>query len=289
MVLWCSAATTWCAAESSKERGNWRKKNEIAREAESELAKLPPLIERIESVKDPFAEKFASAQQLLDKFYADNGIASSDFDALKVSVTEHLNELEEAERSLLSELDPQAEPEDSEVIADITQKREQFLTLLAELQTIGTFKGNLRSYVARLDEVIADAKSAQAQAQEMYRQILQTLDHKNAEMFYYGISAHHETLKQAADYVEGRLSSDFDAALHIVDQRLELVAKQIQELENQGIIIRDRLERLRAMKEEKEAQEAARQSKGATQHEWAWYDYLLWPFRAVVQALGSWW
>lgn len=273
-------ASVHAAMSDEGTRGNWRKKSEFYQDAKAALESMPPILAELEAEQEPFNAELQNTKAQLKSFHERLALQRFQYDELAKSVNAYISELETSERAQIAEQGNAIELEDSAILQRLSAQRTKVNELIEALKEVTTFDAALASYKMRLDEVIESAKQTIVEAENLCAQIEQTLDHRHAEVLYYAVRSHLETLEQILNYVRGEFSDKFHEVTQLIALRLEAANSKIDELEEQEIFIRNRFERLAQIKQDRLLAQQAK-NRAATPASMKWYDYLLWPFRRV--------
>ncbi len=204
----------------------------------------------------------------------------------------------------------QAVPLIDKALADITKQleavgvaQEEKARLEGREKTLEALKKdyeNLATLKQRLDEVfnrvysqqIQEAQRYEEKALEHYEKIGQVLNDKKAHKYYLMVENSLENIRSLSTYLTGPLASFVDKTAAMLNQIIARIPKLMQELENEGILIRilseeekaqqqAQLEAKRKMEAEKKAQ-AERQARSWWQR---WFSTLGSFFSSIWQSI----
>lgn len=265
-VLNTGGATAPSEAEYTQEQtgiqGNWQKKRAWLLQANDLFAKeIDPLMTKIYANRNIFNAQFNSIDQALDDFYKEMGFEQGKLQELFSSIERYLNKKREEQLALLltskesmslSERDYSLKTDDVETsIKDLHARLEQ---LRLDMKSIEDIDSSLSMRLKKLDAEIANAVQEEAAARKIIDTIWHVIDDRKARDLFYDLQNKSvEKIKAIHNYLSNDLLNDFTSVITNAQNQIDRVKREYQQLEQDGIIIKDRSSRVEKIKKEQQA------------------------------------
>lgn len=259
MSALCSAAGAVPANAASQEpssevvgvRGNWVKKREWLTQAQAVNEQLQRDVVSCTKSRTTFMTAFGKADAQANEFYERKGIMMGnleDFIAelhadIKAEKNRRITEAKEkAERDDLptNYYDVQIEAIEDDV-KRFAREVEQFKL---DLKGIADLDASLSKRLKVLDERIGEATKLGTQAGEKLEEMWWMIDDLKARDAFYHIQDLADRAASIKSYVSGALLKDFEKVCSTIAQQIEQVQGQLDALEQRGLIVEHRTQRI---------------------------------------------
>ena len=239
------------------DQGNWVKKRKWVEEALDINEQIQDGVISIQKLSQGFQKKFNNVDKDLDSFYLSMGFSRGKISIIFKKIELFVGKKKQKEITFLRK---KVENEDlSESYRDYKSEEieDEVKDLLRDLKQLGLDMKSIEELDASLGErlkkvdehinmSIKSGKDSSGITEEMWHFI----DHRKAANRFYDIRNIKEQEKARLNYIENDLTNDFDAVVVRIKNQIERVKKEIKDLEDRGLIIKHRAERITKIKEE---------------------------------------
>lgn len=255
--------------EEAGYQGNWVKKREWLKQAQVVNTQIQEDAVAIEKAKKNFYDSFGEIDTAVDTFYHDHGVERGTVQAMMEDIErdiesrkqERLDNMKaKAERDgvPLNYYDMQVELVENE-IAKLKRRVTQFEM---DLDSIGALDESLKERLKVLDKHIDDARSEGERAEKLTKELWYVIDDNKARQRFYELKDKiGGRVASIRPYVEDVLLQDFKSVGKKLHEQISSVKGQIKELEEEGVIIERRSERL-IQETEKKVRERIKKNHG---------------------------
>jgi hypothetical protein len=274
--------------------GNWLQKRIWWERAKDKYKECRDAYEAIFASRMTFFEKKSDIEKtILNPFYREIGLEQAELrDTLNVLVEDVEREREET--GFLDE-------KEREFLDMLYKSKKDLEQLKLDIDTIDDIDLHIDKAVNTLNGKINEAHRFEQSAWQEFEAITRELSDKNAYERYYVIDGLHKNLKELKKYIDSEFSRYFDGLVQAVKDKTERAKKEIQELKDRGINLKEQHSLLVAEEQtdEKEQariaeQKAAEAAKKAAQTaQGGFFSKILGAvinfFKAIWNALFGWW
>ncbi|MFH1832287.1 MAG: hypothetical protein ABH827_05820 [bacterium] len=237
-------------------QGNWIKKNEWLSKTYELRNEIQNERSKIQNVRQKFNEKYTVIDKELDAFYTKMGLEQGKLEELFNSVVKFLNKKKQKliEQATQEQKDGITKDRDYSIKIDTIEEQIKTLrTKLDQLQldmkSIVDLDNSLIQRLEKADEQIKQAEKESTKIREVTEQQWKVIDHNIARENYYKFRGNTlEKLKSIANYLENDLLRDFENVTQVIRTQFAKVQATTDELEKDGIIIKDRSSRINKLK-----------------------------------------
>lgn len=232
-------------------QGNWVKKRDWLIKAHETNTEIQERVVQTEQSRKIYIEKYNNINAVLDAYYKQLGMDQGKTGELFDSITRYLEKKKKKEVAALSdqvqELDMQAK---IELIEDsLRGLRLKLDQLKLDMKSVEDLDRSLVERVKRVDENINTVNEEASKAQVMINELWGIIDHNKARDRYYELrNGSLEKIKNIQTYLSEDLMRDFDAVVETVKTQIVSTQEQIKKLEDEGIFVKDRAQRVKAAK-----------------------------------------
>ncbi|MBD3272960.1 hypothetical protein GF385_01255 [Candidatus Dependentiae bacterium] len=244
------AETVDLSEEKIGVRGNWVKKREWLKDSYKINEEIQNIVLETEKIRDPFQDKFLKIDSELDSFYKNEGFRQGSVKFLFNSINKFLDKKKkEREKKLTKGVTSEEEIKINLLLKDTKILKKEVEQLRLDIKSIDQLDKSLNDRLKKLDEYIKISLDESIKARDMVDEIWYIVDDLKARNIYYQLKGDIlQKVKAIKKFLEGTFSSDFDNTLNTVREQIEKVSKEIKELEEKGLIIQNRSERLEQLK-----------------------------------------
>lgn len=249
------AETVEILSEKIGFQGNWVKKREWLKEANKINTKIQEMVVGIQKARKSFYDKFSKIDKEMDEFYKGEGIEHGKVEVLFADLNKYIEKKrkKELERlkvartkmGVLGEYQIKLDIMEDEIKSFKTDLDQ----LKLDIKSIGDLDKSIDARLKILNDQIELALKESSNSKDLSKQIWYIIDDKKAREVFYQIKGGPLVKVQGVkSYITSDLTQDFDKVLQIIRSQMSRVTNEIKGLEDRGIIIRDRSERLREIK-----------------------------------------
>lgn len=246
-------------AEQIGTSGNWVRKREWVKQAQEVNEQLQEDLAAIQKSRAAFYEAQQSFDKSSNEFFQSKGFATGKIDELiadlqadiarekelRIAVAKGKSESEEMPTNYY---DVQIEAIEADV-KRFTREVEQFKL---DMKAIADVDSSLNERLKVLDKHIKQAGDLESQAAEKLSKLWWVIDHTKARTLFYEIKGHAEQIASIKKYVTGTLLSDFKKVGQTLTSHISQVQEEIKDLEERGLIVEHRAERLEQQRKDRE-------------------------------------
>lgn len=265
------------AQEEIGVQGNWRKKKDWLKQAIAKNDAIQTMIIDVQQFKKIFYDKFKPVDGVLDTFYQQAGFDKGELEVLIKEIDGEIETTKTKTKELftkaLSQLDEETKEEAikiKEQFADVYSIEEKFKQhknnleqFKMDINAIVELDKSLRTRLKTAEDQIDSIQTNVDEAEQLSKKIWHIIDDKKAKKIFYDLSSIHENTKALQEYIQQDLVQDFDNVITTLQNQIEMVGNSIDNLEQQGIIVKNRTARLE--EERKKQQELLEQKKDREQ------------------------
>lgn len=250
-------------------QGNWLKKQEWLKAALKVQDQIQETISRIYGTRNQFNTQFNAIDKQLDSFYKEMGFAQGKIHELLKSIERYLDKKRQQDLKALldeKEFSGMSEREYSLKNDQAASKIKDSLSALEQLgldmKSIEDLDSSIEERLKRLDKEIDSALQQGERARDIVEEIWYIIDDRKAEARYYELKGTVlETLKAIESYLNDDLLSDFNKVIGTAQNQMKKIQEQTKALEEEGIAVKNRTERVKKIKADKIAEEQKKQAE----------------------------
>jgi hypothetical protein len=232
-------------------QGNWVKKREWLKESGKIINEVESLVTNVEQTRKTFQDKFISVDGQLDNFYKQEGVGRGKIQALFNDLEKYLEKKRKKEIEILRQQDKQRGVTGEYEIKldlledDIRNRKMELEQLKLDMKSIEDLDKSLSERLKKLDEQINVAQEEAIKARKLNNKIWYIIDDKKARLAYYELKGNIlERIRAIQNYVQQDLLNDFNNVMGVITTQINKVKDGIKNLEDKGLIIRDRAQRV---------------------------------------------
>lgn len=231
-------------------QGNWIKKREWLKESYKINDEIQTTVSEIQKLREPFQEKFRKIDGELDSFYKQEGFKVGSVKALFNDINRYLDKKRKKEiKKLKRGVTGEDEIKIDLLLREIKILKKEIEQLTLDIKSIDMLDKSLNDRLKKLDSHIKVALDESIKSKEMVDEIWYIIDDLKARNIYYQLKGDSlEKVKAIKRYLTGTFSSDYNNFLNLIREQIQKVVKRVNELEEKGIIIKNRSERLEKIK-----------------------------------------
>ncbi|KKQ32570.1 MAG: hypothetical protein US49_C0006G0021 [candidate division TM6 bacterium GW2011_GWF2_37_49] len=259
--------------EKSGEQGNWVKKKQWLLKSFEVNNNIYNLALQIADTRNIYSSKNDAISDDLQNFYKNLGLEQGKLQEMFESVERYLDKKKKKEAIVLSGSGEKKSENDRDLQDKIELIENQIKSLKDELdqlkldmKSIEDIGRSLNQRLEKADEQIASAMNLAETAKNKVDGLWEIIDDKKARIIYYDMANVEENLKIILTYLKNTLANDFDSVIQTAKKQIEVVNDDVKKLENKGIIIKDRSQRVEQLKM-KDLQKAAQEKEDAAKNQ----------------------
>jgi len=248
-------------------QGNWIKKREWLKEAYKLNTKVQEMVVSIQKARKGYYDKYVEVDDELDKFYQSEGIEQGKVESLFDDLFAYIakQKRKEVKKLKLSKKELGITTEYQIKLDAVDEKAKSLRIDLEQLKldvkSIWDLDKSLDARLKKVDEQIGVALEESSRSRDLLEKMWYIIDDKKAETAFYQLKGEvFAKVQSLQTYIQKDLAQDFDAVLKIIRDQISRVKSEVQDLENKRLIIRNRAERLRTLKQKK-LEEAKREEE----------------------------
>lgn len=230
--------------------GNWVKKREWVKESYLVNEEIQSSVSEIQKLRESFHDKFVKIDGELDSFYKREGFESGRVKVLFNGINRYLDKKKKKEvKKIKSGVTGEEEIEIDLLLENIKKLKNEIEQLRLDIKSIDGLDKSLNDRLKKLDEYIKISLDESLKSKEMIDEIWYIIDDLKARDVFYQLKGDSlEKINAIKRYLTGTFSEDFSNYLKVIRDHIEKVGKSIKELEEKGLIIKNRSERLEKIK-----------------------------------------
>ena len=246
-------------------QGNWRKKKDWLKQAVEKNNSIQKIVADTAASRKSFHDKFKEIDFELDKFYRQSGFDKGEVETLFKEIDEEIETAKEKNKRLfslsLSQIDEHSREEAEKIkeqYADAYKIEEEFKgyknkleQVKLDMKSIVDLDGSVRERLQTVDKQIDELNKQGDSSQKLQEKAWHIIDDKKARDAFYKLSGQEEKVKNIQQYVKVDLSKDFDSVIGTIRNQIEKTNSDIQKLEDDGIIVVNRSERIEEERKKK--------------------------------------
>lgn len=254
-------------------QGNWVKKREWLIKTHETTNEIQELVAQTEQVRKKFIDAFNDIDAILDKYYQDLSLGDGKIQGLFDNIKRYLEKKQKKERALLEasstgKSDQFLQEKIENIGRSIKPLKDQLAQLKLDMKSIEDLGKSLVDRIKRFDEQMAILQEGATTAKSVANQMWDILDHNKAREQYYNLKLSVlEKAKAANAYLKEDLFKDFGSVIETIKTQITRTQDQIKKLEADGLIIKDRAQRVKELKLEQESKEKTETEKKDLQNE----------------------
>jgi hypothetical protein len=235
-------------------QGNWVKKRDWLIKANEVNNEIQEITVQIEPVRKLYMEKQNEIDEILDAYYKQLGVDEGKVQELFDSILRYLDKKRKKDVATLvpqegDQKDPDLQAKIDVLEESIRTSKQQLEQLKLDMKSIEDLDRSLADRIKRMDEYInkihEDANRAKVLTNEMWN----IIDHNKARANYYELkNAILEKLKSIQTYLKDDLFKDYESVIETIKKQIDITQDQIKKLETDGIFIKNRSQRIEALK-----------------------------------------
>jgi hypothetical protein len=274
--------------------GNWLNKRIWWERAKDKYKECRDVYEGIFASRMIFLEKRAEIEKtILNPFYREIGLEQAEIRTILTTLIEDI-EREREETGFLDE-------KEREFLDKLILSKKDLEQLMLDIDTIDDIDSHIDKAINTLNGKINEAHRFEQSAWQEFEAIAHELSDKKAYERYYIIDGLHKNLKELKKYIDHEFSSYFDSLIQAAKDKTDRAKKEIQDLKDHGIDLKEQHGLLVAeeqINEEEQAriaeQKAAEAAKKAAQAAQSGFftkilNAVINFFKALWNVLFGWW
>ncbi|MBU4269253.1 hypothetical protein KJ644_00700 [Candidatus Dependentiae bacterium] len=277
-------------------QGNWLKKREWLKSSYAVNDEIQNIVSEIQSMPGQYNEQFNKIDKELDEFYKKEGFNQASSAALFAGIKKYLsNRKKYYKEQIKSGVTTEGEIEIDDLLKitkDLKTKSEQ---LRLDIKSIYDLDRSIKDRLKKLDDLEKMALEESAKSAQMVEEIWNIIDDKKARTIYYQLKGDSlEKVNAIKKYVTQTLWQDFNNFIELIKTQMNIVSESIAALEKDGLIVKDRTERLKDIKkiqedEAKRLAEFAALKKLEQNRSWyqKFYSYIVDIFAKIYNFLSN--
>lgn len=228
-------------------QGNWVKKKEWLKESYKINEQIQNIVKEIDSTPKLYKEKFDAIDSELDAFYKKEGFSQANVSSLFNALNKYLlKQKREISKRVKGGFTSDEEIKLNFLLKENKNLNKQVAQLRLDIKSIYDLDRSIKDRLKKLDDLIKIAMEESLKASGLVDDIWDIIDDKKARTIFYELKGDSlEKVKAIKKYVTQTLKQDFDGLLNLIRTQIETVSSSVEELEANGIIFRDRVERLK--------------------------------------------
>ncbi len=239
-------------------QGNWLKKREWFLKASDVEVTIQGVASQVEPVRQRFLDSYQNIQDALHAYYTQLGIERGSADELFTNVEHYLEKKHKEALAGLSQTKSQSAEFAIQEQIDLLQEndkrtKEQLDQLRLDMKSIDDLNRSLTDRLNRLDQQNELIESQASRAYTILQQMEDIIDHNKARESYYTLNnTILPTVQASLSYLQNDLSNDFNNVIGTIQNQITQTNTQIKVVEDRGIIVKDRMRRVKELKDEAE-------------------------------------
>ncbi len=236
-------------------QGNWVKKREWLKEAQKINDEIQDLVVVVQELRKSFFDKYSTIDNELDTFYKQEGFEQGKVQTLFDDLEKYLDKKRKKEMEVLKVRDQERgitgeyEIKLDMLEDEVKSQRTDLDQLKLDIKSISELDKSLDERLKKLDEQINVALEESAKARKLTNKIWYILDDKKARAIYYELKGNIlEHVKGIQSYIQKDLTGNFDNVINVIRTQMGKVKSGIKSLENQGFIVKDRIQRVEELR-----------------------------------------
>ncbi|MCB9493683.1 MAG: hypothetical protein H6679_05415 [Epsilonproteobacteria bacterium] len=265
--------TTTQLPEQLGVQGNWVKKKKWLIAAQEVSNETQNLLMQLESLRKTFNQSYDTIDKQLDDFYQSNGIEQGGIKELFVSIQRYLEKKRKEKidndttRAVKTRKNMLIKESVDELEGEMGSLQPELEQLKLNMQSIEELDKSLTERLKKLDEQIRIAYEEAEKSKDTMQQLWDVLDDKKARSIYYELKGGTlEKIKLIHNYVSNELQQDFNNVLNTINTQIAASQGGIQNLENKGLVIQDRAQRVKEIKKTKELERLEKEREAQHRH-----------------------
>lgn len=238
-------------------RGNWEKKKKWLIKARNRNNKIQALVSEFEKMWGPFQNTFFELSKEIDLFWKNVGFNEEKFDIFFKKFEDYFEQLKQEKLGSLASKEEEGQALSNEemelkdkVQTEIDEFSKYYLTFKDDIKLIPSLKLGIEDRLKRLNELIKNAMEAAEEGRKKYEEIWEVIDDQKAEALYIDVKNSWNKVKSIYDYIKEEFNINFNSSVEIINSHLKKAAELIGTLEEKGLIIKNRSERIEKIKKE---------------------------------------
>jgi len=232
-------------------RGSWVRKRLYLSQAQAANEQLQKDALAAQKSRSQFSAEFERVDKKVDEFYSIKGFARGKLGGL---LDEIKADLERDKQRRLAAALKRSKNEDtpinfydvqSEAIEqDVKRLTREFDQLNLDMKSIADLDNSLKDRLKAADKQIKEASEAASQSTKKLEQLWWIIDDQKAAESFYAMQGLADKVSSIKKYLEDTLLADFKSVAQTVEKQIEQVNKQIEAIEQRGLILTHRTTRM---------------------------------------------
>lgn len=242
------------AVEKIGVQGSWVKKREMLLKSNEVNQQIQELAGQIEPIRKSFMDRYATIDAALDTYYKTIGLEQGKLQELFDDIVRYIEKKRAKEIAALGitqgqPVDPELQAKIDVIENSVTEAKQKLEQLKLDMKSVEDLDHSLSDRIKRVDETITSISTEATRANEIVEGLWSVIDHNKARDNYYDLTNNIlEKIKSYQSYLNTDLSQDFDTVISTVQTQITTTQESIKKLEEDGLFIKNRAERV---KEEK--------------------------------------
>lgn len=236
--------------EMDEPGGNWLVKRMWWEKAEEKIDKIEASLQIINDSRTAFYDKRDQLDsKLFDPFYSEVGLDQGQLEEIILFLLEGLQEKREKDVVL--------DKDALELRRKIEAEKKVLEDLSADVTAVRKLDDALDEALDKLVEQINLTRKYRKEAQQLFKDIAQVLDHEKAREYYYKMDAAWQNIKGIQEYISGKFTEYFNQLAKNAEDQVGRIKSVMNDLEKRGVSLKDQFKK-RQTDEQLKKDEAAR-------------------------------
>lgn len=245
------AATAQPAVTVVGERGNWCRKNQWLKEAQALNDQIQKQAQAAKKTRSTYATEREKSEKKVAEFYSSRGFARGKMSSLvadlKVDAAAEKERRIAAARKKSESDDTPLNFYDVQVEAieeDVKRLEREFEQFNLDMKSIADLDASLLERIKTVDKYIKEASEAAKESNRRLEELWWIIDDQKAADSFYAVQGCADKTSSIKNYLEETLLADFKKVAQMLERQIDQVAKQVEALEQRGLVVAHRATRL---------------------------------------------
>lgn len=237
------------------EEGNWLKKRVWWEQAETVFENIIKLNDKVIQEQMEYFNKRNAIDKQLDTVFRKIGYEQGELNEL-LNYLMDLVKQEQADEGALT-------LQEREFRETVEEKRQELEDLSNNLQELADLDVSIDNVIMQLISQINKCREYEQKSWQDFKEIGRVLNDKKAKVLFYQIDTSYKNIQKIYEYITNKLKNHFDSLLEKSQDFADKITNAVQNLEKEGINLKQEFEKLQRTEEEieKERFEAQQQSE----------------------------
>lgn len=272
---------------AEEDSGNWYEKRRAWKKARPKYDEIRKLVVDVDATEKELFDKDKEFEKNLENFYHAIGLQQGEVTQILDSLIQELEKEKAKKAASQGSVNAQEKQ-----IAEIQAKKQKDLEAVKNnIDKIKKISSNVHnSILTTFVDQIKLSKVFEDKALESYYRISEILDDRKARNLLHDMDIYSENVQAILSWISGELKNYVDQSLSKVQELIEATKKQIEELKQQGIVLKKKLsEQEKKAQEEKLKKEAEEKAKAEAEKraKLSFWDKTKQYFISVVSSIGN--